>query len=225
MNREKDIEYTRYIAKIITDMAGRYSPYIIFGDWVKCAAIAIQNACCLLHDAVWQSREKEYIAIAEKYDREEIIKFSELLALVTDAMQTEIYDILGEVYMNLDMGSKQTGQFFTPFHISMLTAQMELTGISEESELIINEPSVGGGGMIIAVARVLKEKGIDYQKCMKVTAQDLDWRSVYMAYVQFSLLGIDAEVIQGNTLSESCISGKNPTDHVFLTPKRMGVLI
>ena len=75
--------------------------------------------------------------------------------------------------------------------------------------------------MIIAAARVLKERGLNYQRCMKVTAQDLDWNSVYMTYVQLSLLGIDAEVIQGNTLSDSMPEPKQ----IFLTPNRMGMLI
>lgn len=79
--------------------------------------------------------------------------------------------------------------------------------------------------MIIAIAAVLKERGINYQYCMKVTAQDLDWRSVYMAYVQFSLLGIDAVVIQGDTLCNPYIPGETDERRVLRTPKNMGVLL
>ena len=65
----------------------------------------------------------------------------------------------------------------------------------------MHEPSTGGGGIIIAAAKVLKDRGLNYQKCLKVVAQDLDWKGVYMTYVQLSLLGIEATVIQGDSLS------------------------
>lgn len=51
--------------------------------------------------------------------------------------------------------------------------------------------------MIIAFAKAMAEQGIDYGKCLKVVAQDLDWKGVYMTFVQVSLLGIDAVVVQG----------------------------
>ena len=54
--------------------------------------------------------------------------------------------------------------------------------------------------MILAFAKALNRKGLNYQKMLKVTAQDLDWNSVYMSYVQLSIAGINAVVIQGDTL-------------------------
>lgn len=87
----------------------------------------------------------------------------------------------------------------------------------------LNEPSCGSGGMVIATARAMLEKGIDYQKKLKVIAQDLDWKAVYMCYVQLSLYGIDAEVIQGNTLTDPYKTAY-PCERVFKTPKKMGIL-
>lgn len=222
MNKAK-----REIVKIIQKISGKYSADMIFADWVQCSAIAIQNACYLIHDSVWQSREEQYINIMNKYTLEERQLLVKMLMLLTDAFEEKISDILGEIYMESGCGSKQTGQFFTPFHLSMLTAEMALANqvISEEEKYEINEPSVGGGGMIIAMAAWMKDRGFNYQKCMKVTAQDLDWRSVYMAYVQFSLLGIDAEIVQGNTLAEPYVTRVYPKERIFKTPKRMGVLL
>lgn len=75
--------------------------------------------------------------------------------------------------------------------------------------------------MIIAAAKVLKEQGIDYQRIMKVTAQDLDWKGVYMTYVQLSLLGISATVIQGDTLAAGAVS----KEQILYTPKKKGMLL
>lgn len=78
--------------------------------------------------------------------------------------------------------------------------------------------------MIIAAAKVLKAKGVDYQRKMDVVAQDLDWKGVYMCYLQLSLLGIPAVCVQGDTLAEPYIPGY-PRERVMYTPAKMGVLI
>lgn len=220
-------EAKKEIIKTIQKMSGKYALNTIFSDWVMCSAIAIQNSCRVIHNSVWKSREEQYINTMKKYTLEERQEFVRMLKLLTDAFEEGMSDILGEIYMETGCGSKSTGQFFTPFHLSKLTAEMSLANqvISEDEPFEINEPTVGGGGMIIAVAAVLKERGINYQKCMRVVGQDLDWRSVYMAYVQFSLLGIDAIVVQGDTLMHPYDVNRTEESHILRTPKRMGVLL
>lgn len=213
------------IIKIITNMSGNYTPYTIFSDWVKMAAIAIQNACDMFHGELWGKREKQYLECANKYTHDDLIKFCDMFNYLTLAFENNgIYDYLGEIYMRSGAGSKLTGQFFTPFHLSELTSSVALNQFNEEKIIEINEPSVGGGGMILAAAKVLHDKGINYQKCLKVTAQDLDWNGVYMAYVQFSLIGIKATVVQGNTLQAPYHTGYD-ADKILRTPAEMGALI
>ncbi len=121
-----------------------------------------------------------------------------MLAELAFALEDEITDVLGEVYMEADMGSESTGQFFTPYHLSKMTAGVTIPAdVSPAKPLILNEPSTGGGGMIIAAAEILRKEGLNHQRCMEVVAQDLDWKGVYMTYLQLSLLGIKAIVVQG----------------------------
>ena len=88
-----------------------------------------------------------------------------------------------------------------------------------------NEPSTGGGGMIIAAVKVLKDRGINPQYCMDVVARDLDWKGVYMTYVQLSLLGIKATVVQGDSLGEPFIDPrKYSPERVLYTPARKGMI-
>lgn len=126
----------------------------------------------------------------------------EMFYLLTETLEYKMSDVLGEIYMEAGMGSKSTGQFFTPYHVSLACAKMAIE--NKEPDIrgmyYIDEPSCGGGGMIIAAAQVLREKGVNYQRKMEVVAQDLDWKGVYMCYLQLSLLGIKATVIQGDTL-------------------------
>ena len=204
-------------------MSGSRSPYDVFCDWVKLMTLAIQNSCWLIQDKTWQMREEEYLKTIKPYGKDER-KFTELSGMLVETMENKMSDTLGEIYMESGCGNKNTGQFFTPFHVSEATAKLSLISVDGSKTFTMNEPSCGGGGMIIAAAKVLKDKGINYQKCMKVVAQDLDWKAVYMCYVQLSLLGIDAEVLQGNTLLDLDLS-TYPAERIFKTPKRMGMLI
>lgn len=214
------------IAKEIESMSGKYSGYEIFSDWVKADALSISNSTDMIHGEVWRSREMQYMEIVRKHGEDIIYRFTELNAMLVWALDEKIQDVLGAVFMAAGLGSKQTGQFFSPFHLSNLCAELTIPeDVSPEKPLILNEPSTGGGGMIIAAAKVLKERGLNPQKCMDVTAQDLDWKGVYMTYVQLSLLGIRAVVAQGDTLKEPLTDPHTyPQERVLYTPARKGLL-
>ena len=99
-----------------------------------------------------------------------------------------------------------------------------VNGVSGSSLHCINfgaatEPSCGAGGNIIAIAEKLKADGINYQERLCVTCQDLDWKAIYMCYVQLSLYGIPAVVVQGDTLREP-FNGKL-TGNAYVTPMKV----
>lgn len=217
MDRKKEI------IKTIHSIAGKYSAYEVFNDWIRCCSIAISNSCQLFQDKVWHDREQLYLDTIRRYTEEEGKKFIEMFEMLAETLE-EPSDVLGQIYMEAGMGSKAAGQFFTPFHLSELCAALTIPEPNQDGIYEINEPSCGGGGMIIAVASVLMKKGINYQQKMKVVAQDLDWKGVYMCYLQLSLLGIDAVCVQGNTLAEPYIDNF-PSERMLYTPRRRGVLL
>lgn len=217
MDRKKDI------IKCIESISGRYSSYEVFTDWIRCCALAISNRLMLLQNKVWKDREQAYMDTIRKYSQSEAQKFPEMLNMLCETLEDGMSDVLGQIYMESGMGSKAAGQFFTPYHVSKLCARLAMPEPDENGKYTITEPSCGGGGMIIAVAACLKEKGINYQRKMDVVAQDLDWKGVYMCYLQLSLLGIKATVVQGDTLAEPYSKGY-PPDRVLYTPAKMGVI-
>lgn len=218
MNQKKEI------IKIMNQISGRYSPYEVFTDWIKMGALAFSNSCQMRHDKVWNQRERAYLETVKKYERDEVRALIRCLDLLCETLEAQMTDVLGEIYMEAGMGSKASGQFFTPFHLSLLCAKTIKLEPDENGHYILNEPSCGGGGMIIAYARTLKEDGINYQRKLKVVAQDLDWKGVYMTYLQCSLLGINAICVQGDTLAEPYAKGY-PRERVLWTPAKWGVLI
>ncbi|WP_289182958.1 N-6 DNA methylase [uncultured Dubosiella sp.] len=179
------------IRTLLDQNASRYSDTVVYRDWVEMMA-------CALHNEVLYSSEveKAYMSIAEKYTREEIFRFVKAFAALTDLFEEEIRDWLGFEYMRQG-GNAKTGQFFTPFHLSEVVASLQPPLAME----MIEEPACGSGSMILARAKYLHSKNIAYQDTMCVTAIDVDRHCVMMAYVQLSLAGIQAKVVQGNTLT------------------------
>ena len=213
------------LIQMFEGMSGRYSGYEIFSDWVKASALSVCNTCHIIHDSVWKEREQAYLDICRKYTQEELVLFARMLALLIDGLTEDMTDVLGEVYMRAGLGSKIAGQFFTPFHLSELCARVgvDIRKIDPESTepITLSEPSCGGGGMIIATAKVLRDNGINFQRRLRVVAQDLDWKGVYMTYLQLSLLGIQAKVVQGDTLCNPYDPERTPRNHILETPAYM----
>lgn len=191
MDRKRDI------IKIIDSISGKYSSYEVFTDWIKCCALAISNASTLLRGELWEKREQEYIETMKRYSKEEQEQLVKMFVLLVETLETDMYDVLGAIYMESGMGSKAAGQFFTPYHLSEVCAELTLPEPDEKGIITLNEPSCGGGGMIIATAAAMKKKGLNYQRKLEVIAQDLDWKGVYMCYLQLSLLGLRAICVQG----------------------------
>lgn len=212
------------IIKCIRDLSGRYSPTSVFFDWVQCMALAISNSCHVIHGNIWKQREETYKATMNKYDEEERLKLAEMSGMLVMALEEGLGDVLGEIYMGSIGGDGGKGQFFTPYSLSLACASLTLPKENAGGKVTVNEPTCGSGGMIIAAAQILQERGENYQRKLDVVCQDLDWTAVYMCYVQLSLFGIRAAVAQGNTLSEPYIDSY-PAERVLYTPAKMGLLL
>lgn len=211
------MDYKKEIIKCINDISGKYSTYEVFADWVKMQALAISQS-------VWhmESREKEYLDIVKKYNADEIKMLSNMNAMLTMAFDEKMDDVLGSIYMSKEMGSNKLGQFFTPYHLCKMMAELQdLEELKEKEYILVNEPSTGAGANIIAFCEHVKKNGYNYQTQLSVIAQDLDYKAVYMSYVQFSLLGIPALVVQGNTLFKPYNFESVINKNVFITPMYM----
>ena len=206
-------------------MSGKYAPTLIFDDFVKMVTISLSNSTDIIHNKVWKNRESQYKTIVSKYTKEEFQNLVKILTLLVNLFNERIYDYLGEIYMKCEMGNSRTGQFFTPFHLSELTAKLSIDDIEKlkktDDIITLNEPTCGGGGLILAYLKILKDNNINYQKRVKIVAQDLDFRSVYMTYVQLSLIGARAKVVQGDTLANPNVKEK---ECIFYTPMWKGLL-
>lgn len=193
------------IVKLFETCRYKHDLYTVFGDWCECSAISMSNA---VDRADFEKREARYLEIARKYDRETMGNFSRILSEVVMALEEKPQDVLGMTFHALELHNKARGQFFTPYPICQLMARIT-AGSAEEMQqaiakrgfMLAQEPAVGSGAMIIALAEAILEAGFNYQQLLHVTAVDIDPRAVHMAYIQFSLLYIPATVIVGDSLA------------------------
>lgn len=208
------MDYKNEIISRIQRLSRQYSVYEVFGDWVKMTAITISNTIDICN---YTTREREYMELAHKYTKEQMHQMAELYGMLVLACEEKMEDVLGYIYMHLEISSARLGQFFTPYQLCRLMAEMYTA--PEEYIIEVSEPSCGAGGNIIALAEKLKSDGVDYQRRLSVTCQDLDWKAIYMCYVQLSLYGIPAVVVQGDTLSEP-FNGRLQRN-VYVTPMKV----
>jgi hypothetical protein len=199
------LDHQKELVRLIHGLSHRRHHWQVFTDFCEMGAISFSNAVDL---AQREKREERYLQIVKGYDREEIEKLSRGLGYLTMALEDGFSDVLGRTYHDLELHNKWAGQFFTPYDVSRMMAKMTIgdcedleARIAERGFVTAQEPAVGSGSMVIALAQEMRDVGVNYQQHLHVTAIDVDPKCVHMAYLQFSLLHIPAIIVHGNTLS------------------------
>lgn len=199
--------------KIVDKFNFSHNRHELLSDCFECFAICISN---LVDKPQFAAREKRYLEIVSKYSKSELDTMAELFATIWEALtqmpQTGIFDdYLGQLYMASDTGNKKAGQYFTPYDVSKISAELaiEHKQIDTKKDIItMYEPACGSGGMILAFADVLQtEHQINYAAHSFVLAGDIDSRCVHMCYIQLSLAGIPAIIEQRNALTMELLGG------------------
>lgn len=194
-------------------------------DMVNLIAISIANVTDHVHAV---ERLAHYERIRAKYKPEEFAVFDEIFTeLVNNLEQNPFQDFLGQMYMELELGSHWHGQFFTPYNLCRMMAKVCVTDsvleqIEDKGWVAANDPACGGGATLIGLADVLKEKGVNYQQRVLFVGQDLDSVAAMMCYIQLSLLGCAGYVHIGDTLSAPLTGASallpSPSSDTWYTP-------
>lgn len=195
------------IVGMFQQLTGSKSMWQVFQDVIEVIALAIQNSCEVFPDRM-ENNEKKYLNTIKKYSDDEIKLIVEIYCQIVDMLEENPYqDLLGDLYMQLDMGSSALGQFFTPYNISEAMAKMSLEKnivldcIEKNRYVKINEPCIGGGANIIGSLSALHDLGVNWQEKCIIVGQDLSYVTATMAYVVLSLLGCQAVIKVADTLT------------------------
>lgn len=191
--------------KCIQKFGSKYQTWEIYADFISMFACAISNGIDRVH---FKPREEMYMQIIRKYTNEEQAIFPEMMGHVINGMEeNRDCDFLGELYMALDLGSHWKGQFFTPYSLCKMTAQLQKNDIEQEIKangfVSVNDPACGAGALLVAVANTAAEeiKQFNWQNHILFVAQDIDAVTAKMCYIQLSLLGCAGYVKIGDTMA------------------------
>jgi hypothetical protein len=190
------------LVRLMKLVAIRHRLFDVFRDFCEMAAIALSNA---VDRTCYAKREARFDCIRAKYTKEEYVLMLQMLPCVVMALENGMADVMGALYMALELGSSELGQFFTPFSVSSMMAKMiigdPVPEIERKGFITVLDPAGGAGGMVIAAAQALRDRHINYQAHMHATLIDIEATALHMAYIQLSLLHVPAILIHGNTLS------------------------
>jgi len=194
------VDHKKQFLSIFNETARYHHRHKVFRDFITLASVSIHNN--ILFD---ERLEQEYMETVCQYEAEDTERMARLLAEVVMGLEAGSCDFLGSLYMSLELGESARGQFFTPFCISRMMAEMQLGELDrmlkEKPFVTVYEPACGSAGMLLAIAEVVREKGFNPTRHLWVSCTDIDPVASGMAYIQLSLMGVAGEVVTGNALN------------------------
>lgn len=209
--------------KVIRGLSRQHALWRVWSDAMCIMAITISNAVDLQRK---EQREEQYLSIVKAYSPTDLDDFANLFALTVQALEEDPeQDFLGKMYMQLELGNKWKGQFFTPFNICRMMAEMQLDDvralIDKQRWISVCDNCVGAGGMLIASVAACKKHDINYHDHVMFVGQDIDLVVAMMAYIQLSLLGCPGYIKVGNSLTDpmtgSVLFGED-SENMWFTP-------
>lgn len=210
--------------KTFKQLTYHHRAWDIWRDFITMFACSLSNPVDKTH---YDDREKMYLRIIRKYNKQEQNLFPELAAHTVMALEENPeQDFLGGIFMELGLGNGSNGQFFTPYHVCDLMAKVAMDGgvireVKEKGYITINDPCCGAGATLIAgiheARRQLEKENLNFQNHILVVAQDIDMTVALMCYIQLSLLGVAGFIKIGNTFTEPMCEGDS-TENYWFTP-------
>lgn len=200
--RGKTNPHIQEFVSLFNSIAPQENRWQVFSDFAHMAAAALYNA---IHRD--PTVEADYLRRVKRYSKEDAIRMSGLLAVVTDGLEFSPTDFLGQLMMTLELGNQYLGQYFTPYSVSYTMARINMADRLPELEdgrqeyITVCDPACGAGGMIVATAEAMLEAGYNPQKQMLAYCTDIDPLAAMLCYIQLTLMHIPAVISIGNSLT------------------------
>lgn len=139
----------------------------------------------------------------ERYRDKHLEPFAQAAAELLQSTEVGVMDVIGEVYMQWEIGNVRAGQYFTPLSIASFMAQAQV-GDGEEAiaqrlaetddpeevrPITIMDPCCGSGIMLLASAVQFPRWAVDCG-LVQFFGQDIDATCVAMARINSMLYGL-----------------------------------
>jgi hypothetical protein len=197
-------DYRKQFIKAFERLSHHRERHDVLADFLDLAVCALRKTTVPPGPAA-DALEEQYMAVVKRNTPEDVRAMPELLGIAALAIGEGGCDFLGQVVVELELANAHMGQFFTPYDLSRMMAEMTMQDagqlIAERGFVTVYEPASGAGGMIIAAADVLEKQGFDVARQLYVEAIDISPMCFKMTYLQTALRGVPATIRRGNTLS------------------------
>lgn len=232
MPKEKEIIYNKqHFMKCFQTIANDRHYYTAWSEILELFALSIINPLTKTIyqseeklKSVWGNRENRYLKIINGYSKEKQELIPQMFACIVNEFENNSeQDLLGQIYMELGISSPVAGQFFTPYSVCQVMAEMTVDKknltktIKEKGYATFNDCACGGGATLIAginsAAKMFKR--LNWQNHLLIIANDVDRICAYMCYIQLSLLGVAGYVTIGDALIEPVVTDPN---RILYTP-------
>ncbi len=193
-----DIDRSKYRTEVFSD----------FCEMSYCALAKNASPFAEQQDAL----ETQYMEVVGRYrDKDDVRKMPELMGIALGEIGNGGCDFLGMVAGEIGALESKLGQFFTPYEVSRLMAEINLADvdrmIEEQGFITACEPAAGAGGMLMALADVIEGKGHNLETTVWIEAVELSRSTYHMCYLQCAARGLAGKIICGNSLSLEVFTG------------------
>ena len=176
----------------------------VFADFCEMAYCALAKQASPYADQR-EALEAQYMQAVGRYrDKNDVRKMPAMMGLALSTIAAGGVDFMGQVAAEIGALDAGLGQFFTPYEVSRLMAEMNLgdatAAVAAKGFLTLCEPAAGAGGMMLAAADTLDRQGVDLCHVW-MEGTELSRSTYHMLYVQVAARRIAGRMICGNSLS------------------------
>lgn len=233
MKKETNNDYKKRFMNGFKKLCSSKSPYTVWSDCMALFAITLANTSILPlakeepFKSVYTKREDEYLRIINTYKKGEQKLFPQMFALLVEELEERPnQDLLGELYMMLQISNKNAGQFFTPYSVCELMSNVTFDRkelgkiVHKKGYASVYDCACGAGATLISASEQCREmfKKYNYQNHVYFVGQDVDVTCVHMCYIQLSLHGLAGYVIHDNSLIKPEPILPEDIEKIWLTP-------
>ena len=196
---------------VFSTMCRSRSSWQVWADVMTAIACSLSNSVDKTPKR-YDAREKEYEECIKRLGSVELP--AQLMGIIVMALERNPdQDFLGKMYLNLNLGNHWKGQFFTPYDVCRIMAEItvgekEQTELERKGYLSVCDCACGAGATLLAAANTFQRRKINYQRDVMFVGQDIDRVVGLMCYIQLSLLGCPGYVVIADALTNP-ICGSN----------------
>ena len=210
------------IVRLFESLQGRHLLWELWQDAITMIACSISNT---VDPRYREERERLYMQTVSRYTPDEVAVFPRIFAEIVEQLEKDPeQDFLGDLYMQLDLGSHWAGQFFTPYSVCRMMAAINFRPIADPADvhpITVSDCACGGGATLIAAAHAFRHSiwstGLNPQHFLCFQAQDISTVTALMCYIQLSLQGYAAKIKVGDTLANPLTEADDGPD-IWYTP-------